>query len=650
MGDDQFSNSSSGRGPSGNNPQQPKGRLDAVRTAANRLGDAAMHVGPFLNGLQHGSSRLCLFLTGEDSLGWFQSASGQAKEFEQRMKVQKALDKIEKEGFYTLGGVVSLMREHYTKEADAAFDTWKRAKQGTDAEKEAKAAYREMLWDVERRLKGRSVTHQLRRLMDAKQGDRLYRAPRGRRLQLIHDFMDKTGFMDAPVPVKWIKERPGVLQTMLYAGAGAGSMVYHSVRQAMGQPDPKKDYKDDEVAPFAGAVYQSYVFDNPYFKRGVFVVRPGDLRGPVEVEYFEGWSVELQAENYRSNFAGSGPAVRQRYEEYYRGYLLDQGYDSYVLLFGPQDPGLKVSDPYNARIAIGGLQKLMNGAGRTWDRTKETIADFLKGLPEDYVLKTLTDYLEVCDVELERAKKRHASDVRRHLEGEARTTGTELAVVDRYYDARTQFEAELRTDFTGRAARSSVFEDPDLKNHSLYEYLSSVKGSGSPDDRGGNDPYADEAKALRDALWKMFEVDTGEQQGPVGSARRVRTLYLEGANRNALTPNILKGSVMAFDNTGRSDMLREGTIMYRMDMPSENPVDVASMTIMARNRAERFDMRAPDLGRERLGLFEPKYREIFLSLGYDVAPRSEEEKPYRVDPLVSNTATDAEEMEVVLEP
>ncbi len=632
--------------PSSNGPGEPKGRFDAVRDAAKRAAQATNHIGPLWDAFQHGSSRVCLFVTGEDSLGWFQSASGQAKEFEQRIKVQKALDKIEKEGFYTLGGVVSLMRQHYAKkleEARAALND----SDASDDGKDAKATFRELLLDTEQRLKRRSVVHQLRRLMDAKEGDRLYRAPRGRRLALIHDFMEDTGFLDAPVPVKWIKERPGILQTMLYSGAGTGDLVYHSIRLATGQDDPKKPYKDDEVAPFAGAVYQSYVFDNPYFKRGVFVVRAGDLRGPVEVEYFEGWNVDLQTENYRSNFAATGPGLRQRYEEYYRGYLLDQGYDSYVLLFGPQDPGLKVNDPYNARVAILALQKLMSNAPKMWNRSEQTISEYLKDLSEDFVLKTLTEYLKSCDSELELAKKRRAQDIRRTAEGEARSTGQDLVVYERHYADQTRMEAELRTDFTGRAARSSVFEDPDLKNHSLYGYLPGLNGPHEESQDGEESRYEAEAVALRDALWKMFEVE-GPEEYKVGNARRIRTLYLEGANRNALTPNVLKGSVVAFDNTGHSEMLLQRTIMYRLDMPTENPVDLAGMTVMARNRADRFDMRSPDDGRINIGRFEPKYREIFLALGYDVAPISEE-RPYRVDPLISNTASDAEEMEVVLE-
>ena len=66
----------------------------------------------------------------------------------------------------------------------------------------------------------------------------------------------------------------------------------------------------------------------------------GDKKGPVDVEYFEGWTIKHETGQYRRDAQGRvvvdedgrpipEPPRTQRYEEYYRGYLIDQ----IVLLF-----------------------------------------------------------------------------------------------------------------------------------------------------------------------------------------------------------------------------------------------------------------------------------------------------------------------------
>ncbi len=647
--DDQTSKTPSGQAP--RKGKAVKVRLDALRKHADTLAKTGKQVGPIWYGVKKASSQACLAVTGDDSLPWFQSAEGQGKEFEQRQKIQKALVKIEEEGFYTLGGIVSLIQSHYEKALAEAFEKSKDPSLTPDERKDWKDKHRALLTDTRSRLKRRPLTHQLRRLVDAAESDRLCRSPRGKRLTLIHDFMEVSGFLDSPVPLKWVKEKPAVLQSMLYAGAGSGDAVFHSMRLATGLDDPSKAFKDKETAPFAGAVYQSYVFDNPYLKRGVFVVRAGDLRGPIEVEYFEGWNSELQSRDYKAldswveqrTWRRQDPK-RQRYEEYYRGYLVDQGFDSYVFLFGPQDPGLKFNDPYNALLAVKGLQKLIAkrsaDASEGWDAKAETIADYLKGLDETYVINTLKAFLEESDDTVRQAQHDHDRLEEDLISGQGLLLS---GPADAFDDGRPSGRARYRADFTGRATRETLLDTPAIANDPYLRHLSEGWDRAEPSQN-----LEAEAAELKKALWTLFEVE-GRPAPKVGEARRIRTLYLEGANRNALTPNVLKGSVVAFDNSSKSEMLCQKTLMYRLGPPTTDIVELTNMTIMARNGADRFDMRQPDEDRDLLGSFEPKYREIFLTLGFDVAPTHEQHKPYRVDALMSNTASDAEELEVVLD-
>ncbi len=622
--------------------QDPKGMAPETDGGSTDGRPAGGFWNPFTalwNGIEGCFAWIRLQITGDDSPIFGLPVDGEATALDQRIKVQKALVKIEEDGFYTLGGVVSLMRDFYAKERDKALDVYLKAERGTEAWKKARDTHRAMLKHTGPRLGTRRITVQLRRLLDAADRERICREPKGTRLTLVHDFLEKAGFLDAPIPVNLIKDKPDVMKKLVYAGVGHGDLVFHSMRMATGLDDPGKDFKDNDTDPhpFEGAVFQSYVFDNPYLKRGVFVVRSGDERGPVEVEYYEGWSSELQSTDHRDLASRPADPYVQRYEEYYRGYMLDQGYDSYIFLFGPQDPGLKFNDSYNALLALKGLQKLLKANGKEdgagWDASKENVADYLRGLDEKHVIETLKTFLESSDQAVQQAVRPQPDGGEGlHVIGQGQGT----SVVP--FEKPKEWPDRLRANFTGRAAMlETVFKDPLLK--------------GLPEIWKQEDEKQDmaaEARELKNALWKMFEVD-GRPAQKIGNHRRIRTIYMEGATRNALTPHILKGSVVAFDNISKSEMLLERTIMYRLGAPTTNAVDLANMTVIARNRADRFDMRQPDEMRDHLARFEPKYREIFLALGYDVAPAAEEHKPYRVDPLISNTASDGEDMEFVIE-
>jgi hypothetical protein len=162
------------------------------------------------------------------------------------------------------------------------------------------------------------------------------------------------------------------------------------------------------------------------------------------------------------------------------------------------------------------------------------------------------------------------------------------------------------------------------------------------------DPHTNDAHQLQATLWKLFEVD-GKPSPKVGNHLRVRTLYLEGANRADLTPNVLRGRVLSFDNMSKSEMLAERTIMYRLFQPTTSPVEILSHAAKARKLSGRFDMRVDDESRGRLAGFEPEYRQIFLDLGYDIAPVEEDHKAFRINPVVTDTGSDIEETEFIIE-
>ncbi len=540
-------------------------------------------------------------------------------EVDRRERLRKAIKAIRDAGFYTYDGIVSLAQEHYAKRRDEQrqilMNVSRLLREAKTPEErarlqqkrqEAAEMFGERVRDVSR-LKSfpldNSLANDLRELADPADEAIYARVPRGKRLRLMYDFFEDSGLLASPIPAKWLANRPDVTQTLLYRAAGPGDAFYHALRVSTGQDDPIKAFVEDEQKkkqPFAGAVYQSFVFDNPYFKRGVFIVRDGDQRRPVEVEYFEGWSSDLAAGQSR---------FTQRYEEYYRGYLLDQGYDAYIFLFGPQDPSLKFNDPYSAQLAFRALEHIIQKW--TWNSQGETIAEFLRRLDGDEVTHFLEGFVQ------------NSEDVARQASANGANGGMETL--------------PALADFTGRASMEAIFNDPLLKGLPMV-----------PDESEKGRDFKAEALELKSALWKLFEVD-GKPGPQIGQNRRVRTLYLEGASRAALTPNILRGAVVAFDNMAKSEMLLERTIMYRLGMPTSNPVDLARLSIVARNRSNRFDMRVPDHDRGKLEVFEPNYREIFLALGYDVAPSDEERRAFRIEPVVNNTTSDAEDMEFIIE-
>ncbi len=546
---------------------------------------------------------------------------GAAAEVKKREELRKALVDIRKAKFYTYEGLVSLAQDHYAREHLRLIDEAKNPNLSPEKQRDLRKQARERGNDV-RVLKKWAIDEQLskelRLLGETDDTEKYVKVPKGKRLRLMHEFMDQSGLIKSPVPIKWLVDQPDIVQSLVYKAAGSGDMLYHALRIAMGQDDPKAAFKSDDdknaSQPFAGAVYMSFIFDSPYFKRGVFVVRNGDQRGPVEVEYFEGWR------NHLSGGQGYG-RLTQRYEDYYRGYLLDQGYDSYVFLFGPQDPSLKFNDPYNALLAFRGLDKILEKWGDTWDPRETDIADFLRSLDIDAV----TDLMELF--------VRNSEDVAR-----------EAAASGAYDDDGGK--VKLVADYTGRATMDALIDDPLLKGVPMVAETKERKRD-----------FRAEAEGLRRSLWQLFEVD-GKTAPQVGQNRRIRTLYLEGANRSALTPHALRGTVQSFDNTSKSEMLLERTIMYRLGLATTNPVDLAKVTVVARNRSDRFDMRQyfnPDYPgqaeavRSALAEFEPAYGEIFLALGYDITISGEERKAFRLNPVVNNTVSDEEDMEFVIE-
>ncbi len=624
-------------------PPRQKSFLGGVWSFLTKIGhgaDSAAH------GTKDTFNRVRFVLTGEDSEGFILTASGHAQQLDMRAKTAKCLKSIEEEGFYTLGGVVSLMRQHYVRQRDEAFEKM-RCEDLSEAERQKWAEiYEERLKDTEKRLKHKTILKQLRKLLKAAEEDRISMVPKGTRMVRIYEFLQHAGFLDAkglvttPLPMKYVEDKPRAVKLLIYRGAGDGDAFYHSARVAMGGEDPAK-YLNDEPYPFAGAVYQTYLFDNPYLKRGTLIVRNGDERGPIDVEYFEGWSQKLD----------NGEDIDEaKYEEYYRGYLLDQGYDSYVFLFGPQKQSVPFTNDDEVKLVFEALEHLAKGKeapkgwcknrlvgsvegeeeeypNRAWDAKNEPIELFLQRLDPDFVLETLENYY---------AATGHSAVPGSHGGPAAQLPGAGTSGME---EDTEEEEEEIRSNVPALAFPS----DSPLRGVFNSSLLKQIASFGEQRTDPG-EPPRDKAIRLKKVIWDLFEVD-GKPGPKPGEHRRVRTMYMQGIGRTNLTPSVVKGSVMAFDNNTKADMLMERTIMYRLGGPSTNAMYLARLGLGARWLANRFDMRQPDDHNLKLADFEPNYREIFLALGYDVGGTAQR-KSYRIDPVVSQTASEPDEIEI----
>ncbi|MFP3943559.1 MAG: hypothetical protein ACLFWF_06690, partial [Alphaproteobacteria bacterium] len=300
---------------------------------------------------------------------------------EQTLLVRKALERIEAAGFYTLDAVRQLAVEHFRKKAEAfdgvageARDAYN-AGQLSPEKRQQCLEKRKTALDVARRSRAaealfrhRGLTDRMQRLMEGKQHTfPSYVLPSKKAIRLLFQFFRESGFLEGPAPVRYLI-RDRLLTTVMVntvkevqdeearRALKDGTryqdeqthFFYHAVRSEIGGKASRLRYeilerieKAGDLIP--GAVYTTYIYDEPYLKKGVFVIYPRRPNDPARVKFLSRWESPVTRQVPGAEIAGPLKAGHNQvtasragaFVEEQKGYIFDQGFDFYIYLFGP---------------------------------------------------------------------------------------------------------------------------------------------------------------------------------------------------------------------------------------------------------------------------------------------------------------------------
>lgn len=298
---------------------------------------------------------------------------------EQTLLVRKALKRIDDAGFYTLDAVRQLAVKHFRQKSEAfagiaedlrkllisgRLSTEKRPEAVEERSRALDVASRARL--AEGMFKNRGMTDRLEKLMEGKRHPfPAYVLPSRKAVGYLFQFFRECGFLDSPAPVRYLI-RDRLLTTVLVNTVKdvqdeearkalrdgryedeRSHFFYHAVRSEIGGRGVRLRYELLERAEklpdlIPGAVYTTYIYDEPYLKKGVFVIYPRRPNDPARVKFLTRWESpvtrQVPGELNGSVKAGHNQATASRagaFVEEQKGYIFDQGFDFYIFLFGP---------------------------------------------------------------------------------------------------------------------------------------------------------------------------------------------------------------------------------------------------------------------------------------------------------------------------
>lgn len=319
---------------------------------------------------------------------------------EDALFVKKALRRIDNAGFYTLDAVRQLAVKHFkakaeenAQKAEQTRKTLATERLGPEQRAEGIRRCREArraaaaARHAERMFKNRHLTDKLERYKDSKSPAFPSRAwltnmPSKDVIVFLHEFFEESGFLDNPAPVRYLL-RDKLLTTVMVntvkdlqdraaqkAGAQGGVVAdeqnhffYHAVRSEIGGRGVRLRYELLEKAEkvpnlIPGAVYTTYIYDEPYLKKGVFVIYPRRPNDPARVKFLSRWQSPVTrpvgaAINgpVTSRHNQSAPSRAATFVEEQKGYIFDQGFDFYIYLFGPDEYKSPPSSERTRRIS-----------------------------------------------------------------------------------------------------------------------------------------------------------------------------------------------------------------------------------------------------------------------------------------------------------